>query len=122
MKIIVRVGIGILAIAALGLFFIMKDIPKLKALPIESVSISSLQDGTYEGNFEFSRWKSDVKVSIKNGQIVNIERLSEPLTPDVSTELSNRMIEEQKVDVDVVTGATASSKAYMKSVENALSK
>lgn len=119
-KLIIEIVGGILIVTGLGLLGIMKDIPTLKALNINSVNISTLPDGIYTGKYEFSRWKSEVSVSIQRGKLINIERLSEPLTPDVSEELFNAIIEEQKLDVDVITGATATSKAYMKSVENAL--
>jgi len=33
-----------------------------------------------------------------------------------------KIVKQQKVDVDVVTGATTTSKAFMKAAENALSK
>lgn len=119
-KLIIEIVGGILIVTGLGLLGIMKDIPTLKALNINPVNISALPDGIYTGKYEFSRWKSEVSVSIQGGKLINIERLSEPLTPDVSEELFNTIIEEQKIDIDVITGATATSKAYMKSIENAL--
>lgn len=119
-RMILKIGIGLVIILSIVMFAVTKDIPKLKSLPIESVVISNLADGTYKGRYEFSRWKSEVEVTVRDGVLTDIKRLSDPLTPDVSDELFQKMIGEQKVDVDVVTGATATSKAYMKSVENAL--
>ena len=98
----------------------MKNIPAMCAVEITPATATGLADGTYIGHFEFSRWKSDVNVTVKDGKITSIERLSEPLIPDVSPTLSAAIMEKQSLEVDTVTGATASSKAYLKSVENAL--
>ena len=39
---------------------------------------------------------------------------------DVEDELINNVIKNQSLDVDVVSGATVSSKAILKAIENAL--
>lgn len=120
-KILLSIVAVIVCLGAFMFYMIIKDIPKMKATEINNVAISELADGSYTGTFEFSRWKSVVNVSVKDGKVVSIERLSDPLTPDVSSELFNSIIEKQSVDIDAVSGATATSKAYLKSVENALS-
>lgn len=63
----------------------------------------------------------EVSVRIKNGKIAEIKLFSDPLTPDASNELFNQVIKEQRVDVDVISGATVTLKAYLKAIENALS-
>lgn len=112
----------LLVIIVSGLFIMTRGIKEGKAVEINSVDISKLEDGTYVGKYSKDRWTSEVKVSVKNKKIENIKVLSEPLTPDVSSELSEKIIEKQNVNVDVISGATVSSKAYLKSVENALNK
>lgn len=112
----------LLVIIVSGLFIMTRGIKEGKAVEINSVDISKLEDGTYVGKYSKDRWTSEVEVSVKNKKIENIKVLSQPLTPDVSSELSEKIIEKQNVNVDVISGATVSSKAYLKSVENALNK
>lgn len=112
----------LLVIIVSGLFIMTRGIKEGKAIEINSVDISKLEDGTYVGKYSKDRWTSEVEVSVKNKKIENIKVLSQPLTPDVSSELSEKIIEKQNVNVDVISGATVSSKAYLKSVENALNK
>lgn len=112
----------LLIIIAGGLFAMTRGIKQGKQVEINNVDISKLDDGTYRGEYSKDRWASEVEVTVKNSKIESIKSLSQPLTPDVSYELSQKIVDEQKIDVDVVSGATVSSKAYLKSVENALNK
>jgi len=50
----------------------------------------------------------------------SIKLLSSSLTPDISDDLFKEIIKNQNIKIDVISGATATSKAYLKSVENAL--
>lgn len=112
----------LLVIIVSGLFIMTRGIKEGKTVEINSVDISKLEDGTYVGKYSKDRWTSEVEVSVKDKKIESIKVLSEPLTPDVSSELSEKIIEKQNVNVDVISSATVSSKAYLKSVENALNK
>lgn len=103
-----------------GLFAMTRGLTEGKNVEINNVDISKLADGTYSGQYSKGRWNSEVEVTVKDNKIEGIKLLSDPLIPDVSKELSKEIIEKQKVKVDVVSGATVSSKAYLKSVENAL--
>ncbi|WP_455537932.1 FMN-binding protein [Terrisporobacter sp.] len=103
-----------------GLFALTRGLKEGKSLLINNVDISKLSDGTYMGKYSKYRWNSEVEVAVKNHKITKIKLLSDPLTPDVSCELSKKIIDKQKNDVDVVSGATVSSNAYLKSIENAL--
>lgn len=104
------------------IFVMTRGIKEGKKLEINSVDISKLENGTYIGKYSKDRWISEVEVIVRGKKIENIKTLSQPLTPDVGDELSKRIIEKQNVNVDVISGATVSSKAYLKSVENALNK
>lgn len=118
-----KIFLGVLlVIIVIGFFVMTRGIKEGKKLEINSVDISKLEDGTYIGKYSKDRWISEVEVSVRGKKIENIKTLSQPLTPDVGDELSKRIIEKQNVNVDVISGATVSSKAYLKSVENALNK
>ena len=119
-KIILSIVGVCLGIIVVGFILIMKDIPTISKMPIQDVKIEVLDDGIYTGKYEYSRWLSEVKVVVKGKEIKSISLLSPPLTPDISNELFSHIISEQKINVDVLSGATATSKAYLKSVENAL--
>lgn len=119
-KIILSILVVLLCFVGFMGYGAMKNLPTMCAMEIRPVTATHLADGTYTGRFEFSRWESEVNVTVKDGKITSIERLSKPLIPDVSPALSTAIIEKQSLDVDTVTGATASSKAYLKSVEYAL--
>ncbi|UEL47969.1 FMN-binding protein [Terrisporobacter hibernicus] len=118
-----KIFLGVLLVIIVSGFFVMtRGIKEGKKLEINSVDISKLENGTYIGKYSKDRWISEVEVSVRGKKIENIKTLSQPLTPDVGDELSKRIIEKQNVNVDVISGATVSSKAYLKSVENALNK
>lgn len=86
------------------------------------MDLSSLEDGIYEGSYQHKRWDNRLKLTLENQRIKSIEILDDVLFVDenVSKTLIERVIDEQRVDVDVVTGATVTSKAYLKAIENAL--
>ncbi|ERJ11988.1 FMN-binding protein [Haloplasma contractile] len=89
---------------------------------VNDVDLTTIEDGVYIGEFEGHRWSNKVKVDIDDHKIVDIITMGDQLFNDeqVKNELFEQVIEEQSVDVDVVSGATISSKAYLKAIENAL--
>ena len=62
-----------------------------------------------------------VEVTVQNGVITNIDILEHKNRRGSHAEVVvDRIIEEQKIDVDAVSGATNSSTVIKKAVENAL--
>jgi uncharacterized protein with FMN-binding domain len=59
---------------------------------------------------------------VENHKITKIDIVKDVTfsKPDVSEELFMRVMESQDTRVDAVTGATVTSKAYLKAIENAL--
>ncbi|MFW5981658.1 MAG: FMN-binding protein, partial [Halanaerobiaceae bacterium] len=91
-------------------------------LGISNVDLSRLEDGIYTGSYEGGRWSNELEVKIKDHQIVGIniiDDLSFSLL-EVREEIFQRLQEEQRLDIDVVSGSTLTSKAYIKAVEDAL--
>lgn len=41
---------------------------------------------------------------------------------EIAENIINKVIESQSIDIDVVSGTTVTSKAYLKAIENALKK
>ena len=114
---LIIIGIGFTAINAL-------ELNKIRNLPIKSINIESVGDGTYNGEAKAGSYVYKVKVEVENHKIVNIEGIDNRKSPYVSYAegVFTKIIRQQKVDVDAITGATTTSKAFMKAVENALDK
>lgn len=90
----------------------------------EGVS-GTYKDGTYEGTGQGFRGTIKVQISIKDSKITKIQVLSktddEPYFTNALGVISS-IIAKQNINVDVVSGATYSSKGIVKAVENALKK
>ena len=94
-------------------------------LPIADVDFSMLSDGTYHGEYAGGRLKlraNEVEITISSAKITGIESITSANTPTagLTEALFERVIEEQSVQVDTVSGATITSKSYLKSIEDAL--
>lgn len=107
-------------------FFLSKDLQQARNLKISPVNIKKLKDGVYIGEYEGGpyRWRANkVRVTIKKEKITHIEILesaeAQKGTFDHS-KLKKRLIEAQSLEIDAISGATLSSKAFLKAVENAL--
>ncbi len=91
---------------------------------INSIDLAQLKDGVYRGNYNGGRWSNEVNITLKNKRIIQIAIAKSVVfeKPEVSRELINKVIEKQDTDIDIISGATVTSKAYLKSIENALLK
>ncbi len=118
-KVIRTIVIIFVVLAGVMLLVGTKDLSTMAKTIINPVEITELKDGTYEGYYQFSRWEAKVQVTVKDGVITQVKSLKE-VFPNVSDELNEKIVKEQKNDVDAVSGATVTSKAYLKAVENAL--
>lgn len=95
---------------------------KLRNTPIADIDVSQVKDGTYEGTSKFGNYTYHVQVSIKNHKIDKIEDVAprDSIYVTYATGVFQKILDKQKPDVDAVSGATTTSKAFMKAVENAL--
>lgn len=96
-----------------------------KNLPIRTVDFHNLKDGIYIGEYEGGKYKwraNRVQVNVSTGKVTDIQLLmhKENQSPDFTGKLYGRVIATQSLQVDTISGATITSKAYLKSVENAL--
>jgi uncharacterized protein with FMN-binding domain len=120
-SVIIAVLIGVTLIRA-G-FFLLWGLEHIKNLTIDNIDISSIPDGDYQGAFSGWRWSNELLVTVNNGRITDIKVLKDVAIPndEYTQELFNSVIEKQSLQFDVVSGATVTSKAYLKSIQNALS-
>lgn len=119
----ILIFIAVLLIIAVGFtFYLSRGVDSYKAIEINEINISILSDGTYTGQYSEGRWRNTVEVTVSNGKIVSIEPLQSVIfeREEVTKQIFERVIDEQKITVDTVAGATVTSKAYLKSIENAL--
>lgn len=91
---------------------------------------SQYKDGTYTGNIADAQWGYvQVQTTIKSGKITDVKFLQYPNDRNRSIEINsyadpqlvNEAIQTQSANVDVVTGATDSSEAFIQSLTDALS-
>lgn len=111
-------------VSAGGIAYLSKGIEVGKNIEIHEVNINNLSDGNYSGQYESGRWSNKLNVTVKDKKITNI-KIEKDVTfakSEVSSELFNRVIKAQNTNVDVVSGATVTCKAYLKSIESALNK
>lgn len=94
------------------------------AIQAEMPDLSGKADGTYRGEYKLP--KAPVKVTldvrIQNTKITGIDivkHISSPIGKKAE-KITDRIIEKQSLQVDTITGATGSSKAILKAVEDAL--
>ena len=120
-KLLMVIGIAtivILIMIAGGLYAVTRGLPEMQELVVNDVNPGKLPDGVYTGEFSRYRWSNTVKVTINSGEIVDIQPDSDEA---LEQELSERIVAAQSLLVDINTGATVSSKAFLKAVEEALS-
>ena len=120
---IVVVGIGLLYGAGeLTKFVRYKQ--KVKATKIENVDISQVADGRYIAKTNFGYVAAEVAVSVENKIITKVEVLHHKHEKGQAAEekIPKEIVRLQMVDVDIVSGATSSSKAIKKAAELALKK
>ena len=95
----------------------------VKKTTFSNIDISDIPDGVYVGEYDVNFIYVKVEVIVQNGLIKSIDILNHKIERGKSAEIvADRMIEEQKIDVDTVSGATNSSTVIKKAVENALKK
>jgi uncharacterized protein with FMN-binding domain len=90
------------------------------AITFQSPFISYRYPGTYEGSAKCLHVVARVRVTVTSTGVSKVELLERPFG-DMDT-LVARIVKAGGVPVDVVTGATASSKVVMKAVDDALIK
>ncbi|MFL0196236.1 FMN-binding protein [Clostridium sp. WILCCON 0269] len=114
---LIAIGVGFATINAIKL-------NTIRNISIKNIDLTRINDGIYIGESKAGNYAYKVKVKVENHKIINIEGIDNRKSPYVTYAegVFTKIIKQQKVDVDAVTGATTTSKAFMKAVENALNK
>lgn len=94
---------------------------KVQSTTFDEINISDISDGIYIGAYDVNFIYAKVKVSVKNGKIADIDILEHKNGCGKSAEaIINKIVDEQKINVDAISSATNSSIVIKKAVENAL--
>ncbi|MBC7320863.1 FMN-binding protein [bacterium] len=123
-KVMFFVGIPVLAIIVTFSIFLFYGKEETLDLVITDIDLSKVSDGTYTGSYSKGRFSYKVKVVVKNNMIENVSIIDKPIISleDIPKKIIGRVLERQSLNVDIVTGATATSKSILKAIENALNK
>lgn len=93
----------------------------VKETTFSGIEISAIPDGVYIGEYDVDFIFARVEVTVQNGMITGIDILEHENGRGKPAEIVvDRIIEEQKIDVDAISGATNSSIVIKKAVDNAL--
>jgi uncharacterized protein with FMN-binding domain len=128
MKRFLKIGLTILVVLILvaggGIFYMSRGVNSGAKLQINKIELSTAKDGTYNGKYSSGRWTNELGVVVKDHKITKIDIIKDVSfkVPEVTKQIFDRVIAKQNTDIDVVSGSTVTSKAYLKSIENAFKK
>lgn len=118
--IIILAVIAVLLIVA-GVF-LMGGLSQGQDAQLQGINLTDKPDGDYTGTYSLNRWTNTVQVHVKDHEMISIDivnNMTIPI-PECSDELFSRVLGAQDTRIDVVSGATVTSKAYLKAIEDAL--
>ena len=117
---------GLGAAGGIGWSRLSKEHREARSLPLDAVDFSKLRDGTYRGAYAGGMYKwraNECDVTVANSRVTGIQLVGSQDPGGKNTQheaLYDRVIEAQSLQVDTISGATLTSKAYLQAVENAL--
>ena len=100
------------------------EVKAVRSMPINHVDLSQVKDGEYSGEYTYGGFSYEVKVMVADHHMKDIVLTRNRTTKQakMAEGVVKTILDQQKNDVDVVSGATTTSKALLKCVENALVK
>jgi uncharacterized protein with FMN-binding domain len=110
----------------IGWSFVAKEYREAASLPLNAVDFDALDDGTYHGVYAGGMygWRyNECDVTVMGGKVSDIQltHSADPGAENANAEIVyERVIQTQSLNVDTISGATLTSKGYLKAVENAL--
>ncbi len=90
---------------------------------IEAIDFRFIEDGTYRGHYHQGRWQNTIEVTLIDGEVIDITVIEDMRFADLvlQTVLFERVKQASNLnEVDVISGGTVSSIAYLKALEDAL--
>ena len=124
-KILISILVVLMLIGLGIVYFIQKtetSLSELEALQIEDVDLTLIEDGVYEGSYSAFPVSVEVKVTVLNHTITEIEIIKHVNGQGSQAEvIIEDVLLEQSLEVDLVTEATYSSKVILLAIQDALS-
>ena len=121
-----KVILGIIGVFVLGVlimaFILMNGMNTAQALELDQINLAQIDDGKYVGTYETTRWTNSVEVTVKDHKITDVIIVKDVMIAleGLSDRLFKKVMDKQSIEVDIETGATITSKAYLKAIENAI--
>ena len=96
---------------------------RVNNLSIQTPDLFEITDGKYIGEYSALPVHVRVEVTVEHHQITDVNILQhENGLGSPAERIINDVIQNQSLDVDVISGVTVSSKCILKSIENALNR
>lgn len=117
-------GLCVVIVLLIGFMFSkMKETQEMSdALTFQSVDLSKIEDGNYMGTCQTGLVKVVVSVQVKDGRLRSIDLMThEHGLGKEAEKITEQMLQQNRIDVDEISGATISSRAIRKACEAALS-
>lgn len=127
-KMLLYILAGLVVVLGVAFLFGIRGMKETLGVKISGVDLSGVADGTYQGKYEAGRFKTSVEVTVRDHKIVGVSPLGMDSSKAVDKKIFEgtyspaiaKIIETQSPRVDAVSGATATTNAMLKAVENAL--
>lgn len=121
-KILLGILIIIIIIAVAIFFKIQKFNEAFSEIEVNNIDLSNVDDGVYTGVFDHEKIVgAKVKITVEDNRITNIELVEHNYGLGKKAEaITDIVVDSQSLSVDAISGATCSSKAILKAIENAL--
>jgi len=103
----------------------MNKIEETRVMEIKDVDLASVADGTYKGSHPVGPMKYVVDVTVSDHKIASIDIVEAFSGNEYSRKgqaILDSVIANKSLEIDVITGATVTSKAYLAAIEDALRK
>lgn len=119
---IVKLALFVIAILLIVGYFYLDYLGKQSAyIEVTDVNFTNVPDGEYFGEYKISPVSVKVKSVIKDGEITEVEIIDHYNGLGEKGEaVTDSIIENQSLKVDTISGATASSMAIIKAVEDSI--
>ncbi|MHB1392235.1 MAG: FMN-binding protein [Clostridia bacterium] len=118
---VLTVFIGLVLVIMGAKAYIESNLEALADQTISNVDLSKAEDGVYVGSYKAFPVAAEVEVTISNHRISGIELKKHENGQGLPAEIiPGKVVEAQTLEVDIVAGATYSSKVILKAIEDAL--
>ncbi len=119
---IVIVAVVIISALAFVYFSAVENYKRnVESIQVHNVDLGTISDGEYLGDCDVDFVQARVRVVVKDHIITELEILEHKNGRGAAAEiLPSKIIAQQRIDVEIISGATSSSKVIQEAVYNAL--